>query len=293
MRSRKSGSHEGLRYVATECLMEEIVSKFSQRLGAILLLVCSVSLGMQLARGQVDQTDSMAPDAPLDEQEKILQEINAQSRRAFTPGPVDDVGPDAPRPKKNQFQPSVVETTSPQLLKQKDPRAVIKTSMGNITIRLFSTQAPGSVRNFIALAKGEKEFIDVSTSRKTARPYYDGMTFHKVVPGQYIQTGCPYGTGRGGPGYTISDEIRSTLNFDKPGMVAMAPQREGAKNRENTNGSQFFITLDSIPSWNEAYTIIGEVEKGMDVVRKIGKVDVGPTDRPIRKVYIESIVVLE
>jgi peptidyl-prolyl cis-trans isomerase A (cyclophilin A) len=285
--------------------MEEIVSKFSQRLGAILLLVCSVSLGMQLARGQVDQTDSMAPDAPLDEQEKILQEINSayrealknqaspQNRRALPPGPEDDAGPDAPEPKKNQFQPSIVETTSPQLLKQKDPRAVIKTSMGSITIRLFSTQAPGSVRNFIALAKGEKEFIDVSTSRKTARPYYDGLTFHKVVPGQYIQTGCPYGTGRGGPGYTISDEIRSTLNFDKPGMVAMAPQREGSKNRENTNGSQFFITLDSIPSWNEAYTIIGEVEKGMDVVRKIGKVDVGPTDRPIRKVYIESIVVLE
>jgi peptidyl-prolyl cis-trans isomerase A (cyclophilin A) len=276
----------------TERLMEEIVSKFSQRFGALLLLLCSISLGIQLARGQVGPNDTMVQDDPFDDQEKILQEINAAYRESMKNQGKVPV-PQVPESKNNQFQPSVVESVSPQLLKHKDPRAVIRTSMGIITIKLFSTQTPNSVRSFIALAKGEKDFIDVKTSRKTSRPFYDGLTFHKVVPGQYIQTGCPYGTGRGGPGFTINDEIRSHITFDKPGLVAMAPQREGSKNKANSNGSQFFITLDAMPAWNEEYTIIGEVEKGMEVVRKIGKVDVGPTDRPIRRVYIETIEILE
>lgn len=194
--------------------------------------------------------------------------------------------PSAPAP----FVPSEVETIVPGGLKIGEPRIVIHTSFGDIKVKMYSAAAPRSVRMFLDLAKGRREFIDVKSSKKVSRPFYDGLTFHRVVPNELIQGGCPFGNGRGGPGFAIQDEIANNFaTFDKPGMMALAPERDGLKPKPESNGSQFFITAAAQPEWNGQYTIIGEVVSGLEVVRKISRVRAGPTERPIRKVFIQSI----
>ena len=190
------------------------------------------------------------------------------------------------------FTPSEIEIAAPAV-RVGEPRAVVKTSMGDFTIKLFTAYAPRTVRHFMDLARGEKEFVDVRTSRRIRRPFYNGLTFHKVVGGGFIQGGCPFGTGRGGVGYPVDDEISQTPKFNKPGIVAMAPQRDGVNFKTNSLGSQFFVTTGTFPDWDGKYTVIGEVEKGMDVVERIAKTRVGPTDRPIRKVFILGIDIVE
>lgn len=193
-------------------------------------------------------------------------------------------------PAGSAFTPSEVEVFSANgQLKYGSPRAVIHTSLGDIVIKLDIAHAPKTVKNFMELAHGDIEFVDVKTSRRVRRPFYDGLTIHKVVANSFIQMGCPFGTGRGGPGYTLPDEISKTLKFDRPGIVAMALARDGVKMAKDSNGSQFFITLAPQPTWDEQFTIFGEVESGLDIVRKISKAEVGPTDRPIRRIYMTSV----
>ncbi|RYZ68609.1 MAG: peptidylprolyl isomerase, partial [Proteobacteria bacterium] len=163
---------------------------------------------------------------------------------------------------------------------------------------LDRARAPQTVAHFIALAKGEKEFVDVKTSKRAKRPFYNGLIFHRVVRGYLIQTGCPFGTGRGGPGdiATIKDEIvPGAMSFNRPGLVAMAPIRDatGLRTTKDTNGSQFFITMKEMPTWDDQYTIFGEVEDGMDVVEKISNVKVGPTERPIKRIYLVAVDIIE
>jgi len=191
------------------------------------------------------------------------------------------------------FVPSDVETIIPHQVKQSDPRAVLRTSMGDITIRLFQNYAPKNVHAFIDLARGDREFTDVKTGRTVRRPFYVDLTFHRVVNGFLIQTGCPLGNGRGGPGFSTADEVSQTLQFNKPGIVAMAPQREGKSERKDSNGSQFFITVAPMPEWDGKFTIIGEVEKGMRVVNKISQARTGPTERPIKRVFLNSVEIFD
>lgn len=167
--------------------------------------------------------------------------------------------------------------------------ALLKTSEGPIEILLYEAEAPLNVGNFIDLVKGAREFVDVTTSKKVMRPFYNGLIFHRVVPGFLIQTGCPFGTGRGGPGYTMPDEISQALKHDKPGVVAMAPARTDKGIQKDTNGSQFYITLNKAPELDGKATIIGQVIKGLDVVQKISRKPVGPTERPIKKVHLYSV----
>lgn len=165
--------------------------------------------------------------------------------------------------------------------------ATIETSMGTIKVELFATITPRTVRNFVELANGQKDFTDVKTGRAERRPFYDGLIFHKVTKGFSIQTGCPYGNGKGGPGYVFNDEISQSLRHDKAGVVSMA------NNGLNLNGSQFFITLEARPELDDKYTIFGQVIDGMDVVRKIAKVKVGPTDRPLKRIYLKKVSISE
>jgi cyclophilin family peptidyl-prolyl cis-trans isomerase len=112
------------------------------------------------------------------------------------------------------------------------------TTEGKITVRLFETEAPITVKNFIALAEGAKEWTHPTTRAKSTSKLYDGTIFHRVIPDFMIQGGDPAGTGMGGPGYRFEDETKgSPHKFDKPGKLAMA------NSGPNTNGSQFFITL--------------------------------------------------
>ena len=116
--------------------------------------------------------------------------------------------------------------------------ATFDTSEGTIVCRLFEQEAPITVKNFIELAEGTREWTDPRTSSKSKAPLYDGTIFHRVIPDFMIQGGDPTGTGMGGPGYQFQDETKgSPHKFDKPGKLAMANSGPG------TNGSQFFITV--------------------------------------------------
>ena len=100
--------------------------------------------------------------------------------------------------------------------------AILKTSMGEITIELFPNQAPKTVKNFVELATGAKEWIDPNIGEKVKTNLYDGTIFHRVIPGFMIQGGDPLGSGMGGPGYNFADEFHGELSFDRPYLLAMA-----------------------------------------------------------------------
>ena len=143
--------------------------------------------------------------------------------------------------------------------------ASIITSKGTITVVLEFEKTPLTVVNFVGLAEGTKDF-KVSKGR-TSGPFYDGLTFHRVIPNFMIQGGDPLGKGTGGPGYKFSDEFVSSLVFRGPGVLAMANAGPG------TNGSQFFITHKATPHLNYKHTVFGHVVSGQDVVNAIRKGD--------------------
>jgi peptidyl-prolyl cis-trans isomerase A (cyclophilin A) len=157
------------------------------------------------------------------------------------------------------------------------------TSEGNFTIRLFDTEAPNTVENFVGLAEGTKEWTDPRTNKKVTAPYYDGIIFHRVIDGFMIQGGDPLGQGIGGPGYKFADEFHPSLRHHKAGILSMANAGP------NTNGGQFFITLGPTPHLDNRHSIFGEVVDGMDVVRKIGSTRTGPGDRPLKDVVIQTV----
>ncbi|MFP8889571.1 peptidylprolyl isomerase [Natrialbaceae archaeon A-CW2] len=167
-----------------------------------------------------------------------------------------------------------------------NPTATLHTSEGDITVELFEEKVPRTVGNFLGLATGEREWTDPETGeRVTDRPLYDDVIFHRIIEGFMIQCGDPTGTGRGGPGYTFDDEFHDDLSHDGPGTLSMANAGP------NTNGSQFFITLDATPHLDGRHSVFGEVTDGMDVVREIGSVDTDGNDKPLQDVVLESVSV--
>src|SRR3954467_6554656 len=142
----------------------------------------------------------------------------------------------------------------------------LHTNKGDIAITLFDDKAPETVRNFVGLADGSKEWKDADTGESKSEPFYDGLTFHRIIPGFMIQGGDPRGDGRGGPGYTFDDEIHPELAFNKPYLLAMA--NAGKVGGKGTNGSHFFIPV-AATSWLQGkHTIFGEVpdQPSRDVV---------------------------
>ena len=166
--------------------------------------------------------------------------------------------------------------------------ATLTTNRGDIVIDLFPDQAPQTVENFVGLAEGTKQWLDPATHQPSDKPFYDGLTFHRVIENFMIQGGCPLGTGTGGPGYQFGDEFHPDLKFDRPYLLAMANAGPG------TNGSQFFITLAPTSWLNNKHTIFGEVadQASRDVVDKLGQVKTGPGDRPAEPVVIESVEIV-
>ena len=165
--------------------------------------------------------------------------------------------------------------------------AVFTTSEGTFKVRLFDSEVPNTVANFVGLAEGSKDFTDPKTGQKARRPFYDGLIFHRVIDGFMIQGGDPLGTGTGGPGYKFADEFSPKLRHSKPGLLSMANAGP------NTNGSQFFITLAATPWLDNKHSIFGEVVEGMDVVKKIGSTATSkPNDRPLKAVTIESLKIV-
>ncbi|MDQ3262888.1 MAG: peptidylprolyl isomerase [Myxococcota bacterium] len=166
--------------------------------------------------------------------------------------------------------------------------AILKTSKGQLVVRLFSKDAPRTVANFVALASGERQWTHPFTQTSSRRRLYDGALFHRVIPGFMIQGGDPSATGRGGPGYRFADELSSGRTFDRPGLLAMANRGP------DTNGSQFFITVtppDALPVHLDGkHTIFGEVVKGYEVAVAISKVPADDRGRPSQEEVLLTAV---
>ena len=165
-----------------------------------------------------------------------------------------------------------------------NPTATLQTNHGDITVELFEERAPNTVGNFIGLATGSKEWTDPdSGDTVTNEPLYDDVLFHRIIEDFMIQGGDPTGTGRGGPGYEFDDEFHDELTHDSAGTLSMA------NSGPNTNGSQFFITLDATPHLDGKHSVFGEVTDGMDVVEEIGSVPTDRNDKPREDVVLESV----
>jgi peptidyl-prolyl cis-trans isomerase A (cyclophilin A) len=164
--------------------------------------------------------------------------------------------------------------------------AQFTTSEGSFTVRLFESEAPNTVANFVGLAEGTKEWTDPKSGQKVKRPFYDGLIFHRVIDGFMIQGGDPLGMGTGGPGYKFGDEFNPKPRHAQAGILSMA------NSGPNTNGSQFFITLAPTPWLDNRHSVFGEVVEGMGVVEKIGKTPTSkPGDRPVKPVTIQSVAI--
>ena len=161
---------------------------------------------------------------------------------------------------------------TPQI--QGDGRVNIKiqTNLGDIHAELYSKEAPKTVENFVTLAQ---------------KHFYDGIIFHRVIPGFMVQTGDPAGTGRGGPGYAFKDEFSAQLRHDKAGVISMA------NSGPNTNGSQFFITVAPTPWLDGKHSVFGHVTQGMEVVEKIVAVPRDASDKPREEVKMLRVEVLK
>ena len=164
--------------------------------------------------------------------------------------------------------------------------ATFNTTEGKIIVRLLESDAPITVKNFIELAEGKKEWTHPTTHVESTNKLYDGTIFHRVIPKFMIQGGDPAGNGMGGPGYRFQDETKgSPHSFDKAGKLAMA------NSGPNTNGCQFFITVAPTSWLTGKHTIFGEVVEGQEIADKISKVKTSAQDKPATPVVLESVTI--
>jgi peptidylprolyl isomerase/peptidyl-prolyl cis-trans isomerase B (cyclophilin B) len=154
----------------------------------------------------------------------------------------------------------------------RDYEAILHTDKGDIRMELYGSKVPNTVENFVKLAR---------------QGFYDGVTFHRVIPGFMAQTGDPTGTGTGGPGYTFADEFDPTLRHSGEGIVSMANAGP------NTNGSQFFITYAAASHLDDKHSVFGRVIEGMDVVRALTPRDPGASPVPPPGDMIQSVDIIE
>ncbi|ACV47705.1 MULTISPECIES: peptidylprolyl isomerase [Halomicrobium] len=173
-------------------------------------------------------------------------------------------------------------------------RVTLETSKGDIELELYDERAPRTVENFLGLAEHDPA-ADAEPAPDTATwedpesgeirgdSLYEGVEFHRVIEDFMIQTGDPTGTGRGGPGYQFADEFHDELRHDEAGKLSMA------NSGPDTNGSQFFITLDAQPHLDDKHAVFGEVAEGMDVVEAIGNADTDMHDGPTTPITIDGV----
>jgi peptidyl-prolyl cis-trans isomerase A (cyclophilin A) len=184
--------------------------------------------------------------------------------------------------------PDAPQATAAVSTQPNGPTVVMDTSMGRITCQFYQKQAPNAVANFIGLAEGTKDWTDPVTKKKMHhKPYFDGTTFHRVIPEFMIQGGDPTGTGMGDPGFSFDDEFDPNLNFDRPGRLAMA------NSGPNTNGSQFFITEAAYDTLNQHYTLFGQCDdSGVLVVKTIARVQRDSEDKPLEPVVLKKVTIV-
>lgn len=171
--------------------------------------------------------------------------------------------------------------------------AILHTSEGDIHLELYPQSAPVTVKNFVELASGARQWTHPLTGETSTDPLYNGTVFHRVIDGFMIQGGDPIGTGTGGPGYVFDDEIDPALGFTEPYLLAMA--NAGTRGGQGTNGSQFFITVAPTTWLNGKHTIFGRVldDASRAVVDKIATVATDRSDRPLDDVMIETVEIIQ
>jgi peptidyl-prolyl cis-trans isomerase A (cyclophilin A) len=205
-----------------------------------------------------------------------------------TAGPAQDASGSQATPAKPATKPAT-HTPTHRAASSGEPTAVFDTTVGKLRCKLFEKETPITVKNFIDLATGTRDWTNpVSHATKHNTPLYDGTIFHRVIPGFMIQGGDPAGNGTGDPGYKFKDEFVSTILFDRPGRLAMANSGPG------TNGSQFFITEVPTPHLNGRHTIFGQCdEASVTLVKQIAHMATDPsTDKPFRPVKIVHIAIV-
>jgi peptidyl-prolyl cis-trans isomerase A (cyclophilin A)/peptidyl-prolyl cis-trans isomerase B (cyclophilin B) len=179
-----------------------------------------------------------------------------------------------------------------------NPQVTLHTNHGDVVLELFAERAPRTVENFFGLARHDPAadaepapdtttWEDPETGEVRGDSLYAGGVFHRVIDDFMIQGGDPLESGRGGPGYQFGDEFHDDLTHDGPGILSMA------NSGPNTNGSQFFITLEATPHLDGKHAVFGQVVDGMDVVETIGSVPTDRQDAPRETVSIERVTVDE
>lgn len=177
---------------------------------------------------------------------------------------------DQPAPEEARDQPA----PDLRLARDRTYIATVETSCGDFTIKLDPKQAPKTGGSFVSLAR---------------KKFYDGLTFHRIVPGYVVQGGDPLGVGTGGPGYQVRERMPNDLVYSE-GVVAMA---KTGQEPPGTSGSQFFVVTAANANLPPDYALLGEVRKGFETVRRIGLVPVGANDRPVLPIVIEKITISE
>ena len=228
------------------------------------ILICAFALSSAATFAQT--TTPELPTAPTPQ----------ASSPASTQSP--DALPDAPSTIAHDVAPAVPT----------GPTVVFDTTMGRLTCKLFDKEAPLTVANFVGLATGTKTWTDpVSLKQVTGEPFYNGTTFHRVIPGFMIQGGDRLGTGEGDAGYYIPDEITPSLRFDVAGRLAMANSGPG------TDGTQFFITQTANPALDGKYTIFGQCDPHtVLMVEGIALVDRDGQDKPLTPVVMNKVTIV-
>jgi peptidyl-prolyl cis-trans isomerase A (cyclophilin A) len=168
------------------------------------------------------------------------------------------------------------------------PTIVFDTSMGRMTCKTFDKQAPNAVANFIGLAEGTKDWtLAAGGPKQHGKRFYDGLTFHRVIPGFMIQGGDPVGDGTGDPGYYFANETDPALTFSVPGRLAYA------NSGPDTNGSQFFITEVPVPDLDGKYTIFGQCDAhSVLLAASIARVERNSSDKPLTPVVINRVTIV-
>lgn len=187
----------------------------------------------------------------------------------------------APRPSAASSRPAAADKRKPGLY------WTLETDKGKIACKLYEAEAPVTVRTMVGLAIGKLSFVHPETKQVMRTNFFDGLTFHRVIPGVMIQGGDLLGTGVGqpeGPGFPYKNEIAPSLKFDAPGRLAMA------NSGPDTNDTHFFITEAAYPAFNGRYTIWGQCEN-VDVVKAIARVPRDPGDMPLTPVHIQHVII--
>lgn len=247
-------------------------------IAALAAAACNPNSPAQAASGDSAQETAASSQAAAESEE-------AEEAEAAPEAPPETAGEAAGRAAPAEVPPLGSETPEEILAPfagEGDLIATISTSFGELRCRLHDERTPATVANFVGLAMGTKTYIDPDTRQPTRSNFYDGLIFHRVIPGFMIQGGDPLGTGTGGPGYRFEDEFHPALRHSSAGVLSMANAGPG------TNGSQFFITDTDTPHLDGRHSVFGLCEPA-STVKTIAQVPSGPANRPLQDVVIESI----